>query len=381
MALQDKLQKVLQAALNGPAIKNISIKGHEFNVDRVKREVLPDRVKIDGQGGGDNISHRQSWAFDDQVNYAFTVQVDEDGVHITNMNVSIKEGGLLNTWGAPIVAAIEVWDNIECIVDVLEGDSDKSLDDCDVLLVIKALVDAVTLDSSDIGIKDPNDVSIDDLVSELETAEMKWKEVAELMILYIAVGVVGREIKRQDPSWNPANKLPFDLYAPYFKNELVVGVRGHNGESPIDPDVVFPHGDKLKALKAESAREFSSGYEVKTALASGTLIADEGGFALTGLVSDSASDEHISFSQVGGRSWIDLPTEIIDGGELLATRMCGNHWHPIMRLRFRQSDNPLVGPLVALLSQASEPCSDLLPNPFDHKPTKPTKPTEPKKPA
>lgn len=198
MALQEKLMQVVEAALHGPAIKDISIKGHGFNVDKVKKEETPDgKVIIKGLEGGDNISHRR-FLKDDQVFYGFTVEVGPTGVDITDATATIHEGGFLNTVGAPIMAAFEMWSEIECLWDVLDEESENDLSDCDPIELVSALWDAVTQDSSE-------PLEIDESargnVDQLENQRMSWREVAELMILTIASAVVISQISRVRPDW------------------------------------------------------------------------------------------------------------------------------------------------------------------------------------
>lgn len=83
---QSPLDKMVNAALNGPEIKKVKYVNHEFNVKKAK---ITDRVtgitKIEGQ-----ISHHLSYRADDQFYYT----IEKQGGKITKFDFKIDRGGL-----------------------------------------------------------------------------------------------------------------------------------------------------------------------------------------------------------------------------------------------------------------------------------------------
>lgn len=222
MALRDKLRQVINAALDGPAIKDISIKGHEFNVDRVKRtETADGKIIIDGKGDGDNISHRRTIAKDDQVDYGFTVIINETDRMLDDVSMSIKKGGLWKTFGVPIIAVIKMWDEISCL-----WDDETEIEDCEFEKIFTALYRAVKLDSKDFETGDLDDVDLD----ALESDDMSWEEVAELMVLSVMSDVVGRQIARVKPSWIDGVGGIINLAPDFGENQVTIGIKD---EAPV----------------------------------------------------------------------------------------------------------------------------------------------------
>ena len=88
-------ERILNAALNGPEVKLVNIKGHEFNVKPISYRIHNDEVTIFGQ-----LSHCLRFRTDDQVWYSFKkkgnkiIPADPE-----KMVVEKEDGGLLKTIG------------------------------------------------------------------------------------------------------------------------------------------------------------------------------------------------------------------------------------------------------------------------------------------
>lgn len=94
-----------------------------------------------------------------------------------------------------------------------------------------------------------------------------------------------------------------------------------------------------------------SGTDLERALAEGTLTQAQ--TPLTGMVKPSEKSGHVSFTQAGCDTWVDLPTDMIERADQVGQRPCRDHSHPIMRITLKEPKDPKGKILLALLTQAA----------------------------
>ena len=88
------------------------------------------------------------------------------------------------------------------------------------------------------------------------------------------------------------------------------------------------------------------------------------GVSLRGFVKSAEDDEHISFSPgTTCRTWISIPASIIGDVEVLGTRTCKDHEHPLVNITLLTPDDPVAAALYHLLeaSTSTSPLTSLDP--------------------
>ena len=95
--------------------------------------------------------------------------------------------------------------------------------------------------------------------------------------------------------------------------------------------------------------ESLSGADLEEALEEGTLTQAQ--TTLTGMVKQSEKGGHVSFSQAGCDTWVDLPTDMIERADHVGQRPCRDHSHPLMRITLDEPEDSTGKVLLALLSQ------------------------------
>lgn len=118
MVNQAKFEKAMRAALDGPEVKKIKIKDHEFNVKPVTLDRDGSTIDVKGQ-----LSHHLTWRDDDQIHYQFTV-VPGQVLSITDIEVNIDRSFMDR--------AIKVlWEEVlkEVLVELLKSKVEDELDD------------------------------------------------------------------------------------------------------------------------------------------------------------------------------------------------------------------------------------------------------------
>lgn len=99
-----------------------------------------------------------------------------------------------------------------------------------------------------------------------------------------------------------------------------------------------------------SGKSFS-GEDLEEALTEGTLTQAQ--TPLTGMVKPSEKSGHVSFSQAGCDTWVDLPTDMIERADHVGKRPCRDHSHPLMRITLNEPEDPEAKTLLSLLAQAA----------------------------
>lgn len=94
-----------------------------------------------------------------------------------------------------------------------------------------------------------------------------------------------------------------------------------------------------------------SGSDLEKALTEGTLTQAQ--TPLTGMVKPSEKSGHVSFTQAGCDTWVDLPTDMIERADHVGQHPCRDHSHPVMRVTLKEPKDPKGKILLALLAQAA----------------------------
>ena len=94
-----------------------------------------------------------------------------------------------------------------------------------------------------------------------------------------------------------------------------------------------------------------SGMDLEQALKEGELTHPAA--SLTGMVKPSEKSGHVSFSQAGCETWIDLPTDMIERADQEGQRPCRDHSHPVVRITLKEPKDAQGKILLALLTQAA----------------------------
>lgn len=100
-----------------------------------------------------------------------------------------------------------------------------------------------------------------------------------------------------------------------------------------------------------------SGADLEKALTEGNLTQAQ--TSLTGMVKPSEESGHVSFTQSGCDTWVDLPTDMIESADHLGQRPCRDHSHPIMRITLKEPKDAQGRILAALLTQATPSPSEV----------------------
>src|SRR5215212_5963584 len=100
-------------------------------------------------------------------------------------------------------------------------------------------------------------------------------------------------------------------------------------------------------------RTFKSGTELLESLRRGELSAPD---AYVGMVKPSPRENSVAFAATSCDEWVDIPAELIDDAEVLRYVPCGDHSHPLVRLKlkFDESD-PIHAMVQQLLSAVKAP--------------------------
>lgn len=72
---------------------------------------------------------------------------------------------------------------------------------------------------------------------------------------------------------------------------------------------------------------------------------------LVGIVKKSDRPDHIAFSKQGCGHFVDIPISMIESAEEVGWSHCGDHGHPVVRLRLHEPQNPESRILLDLLLQ------------------------------
>lgn len=94
-----------------------------------------------------------------------------------------------------------------------------------------------------------------------------------------------------------------------------------------------------------------SGADLEKALTEGALTQAQ--TFLTGMVKPSEKSGHVSFSQAGCDTWVDLPTDMIESADQEGQRPCRDHSHPVMRITLKEPKDAQGKILLALLTQTA----------------------------
>ena len=101
-----------------------------------------------------------------------------------------------------------------------------------------------------------------------------------------------------------------------------------------------------------------SGAELEQELAGGKLGSSHQ--SIVGIVKKSEERDHIAFSLADCESWTDLPTGLIDEAETIGECRCGDHSHPVVRLRLHEPKSEEGRALLNLLHSAPTTSPDVL---------------------
>src|SRR5688572_25933141 len=71
---------------------------------------------------------------------------------------------------------------------------------------------------------------------------------------------------------------------------------------------------------------------------------------ITGMVKASDQPDHIQFARGGCDSWLELPTGAIAEAEHLGQRPCGDHVHPVVKIRLVEPEDSYAQVLASLLA-------------------------------
>lgn len=201
MAVNEKgLEKAVTAALSGPGVEDIRIDKFRWNVDHAKVKTDGNLVVVDGRKSGDNISRRLTLQKDDQVFYKFSVQIGQNGISQTDLDIEIEKGGILKTIAVVFEWIVENWDIIKEVFEKLSKEDDfgtsvQSLRKNDEL---NKLTDSM-LDGS-------------------------WQAEARFLIVNIALLATGQALAKQKPPF--LNKLPD------FEGGSVIAGSDSTGQGP-----------------------------------------------------------------------------------------------------------------------------------------------------
>ena len=102
-----------------------------------------------------------------------------------------------------------------------------------------------------------------------------------------------------------------------------------------------------------------SGADLEKALTEGALTQAQ--TTLIGMVKPSEKSGHVSFSQAGCDTWVDLSTDMIERADQEGQRPCRDHTHPVMRITLKEPKDAQAKILWALLAQAAPPSPTQLP--------------------
>ena len=174
---EQELQRAIKAAIEGPDVEGIKFQDHGWNVDKAVVTPSGQLITVDGSSDGDNISHRRSWARDDQIYYKVTVQVNQGHISLQGLDVNINAGGLVATYLPVIKWIIEHWDEIKDIFDgIFGGDNIET---------------TVAQLRSNVGVTQLTDQILDG----------SWEAEARFLILNIALYATAQNLAAVQPNW------------------------------------------------------------------------------------------------------------------------------------------------------------------------------------
>jgi len=96
-----------------------------------------------------------------------------------------------------------------------------------------------------------------------------------------------------------------------------------------------------------------SGASLEQALNEGSLETSHGATELVAMVKKSEEPGHVSITTSGCEEWIDIPTDMIEEAEVIGSRPCRDHEHPLARITLKAPTSDESRLLAALLRQTT----------------------------